>query len=499
MQFRQRRSGWSWSALGTQCRRGRKRDDRGCQVASEHLGATGTSSTVLATGRPRWRAAVWSIVQCVVLLTGFAMGLAPFRAAAAQQEVSLKQRVAELVRRLDAPRAAVRDEAEEALLKLGPDALPWLPSLGDPALSAEQRLRLERVVRRLREAVARRKLAGTHLSLHGTYRLGTLLELLEEQSGNRIIDRRRELGQPVEDPQITVDWEHTSFWAALLEVCRKGKLTVEFFDSEQAVAVLSGPMPRAPRVIEGGLLVMAESLTLRTDYVAARSVGHLQLLVAWEPAIRVVRLRLDLSQTRIVDDQGGSLLARVPDERLDAIQATPASGQIAVPLTVPLLPPAVGAREIAELDATLHVLVSGAVRPIRVGPLAPSLRGERRTADMKLRVLQVREELGVWRIQVKVDYLGADQEQEAVTESYEDWFLQTAVYLVHRASGKRFELNGGYNLLATGQRSYAVEYLFVDAPGKMSDYDLVIEVPAEPTWTPVKLRFEGLPLPVRGN
>src|SRR5271157_344551 len=66
-------------------------------------------------------------------------------------DAALRDRVLQLIERLDDPKPAARDEAEARLLKLGAKALPLLP---DPAgiTSKERKERLEKIRATLRQA-----------------------------------------------------------------------------------------------------------------------------------------------------------------------------------------------------------------------------------------------------------------------------------------------------------------------------------------------------------
>ena len=59
-------------------------------------------------------------------------------------DAALRDRVLQLVERLDASKMEARQAAEEALVKLGPRILPLLPEITN-ATGAERKQRLERI------------------------------------------------------------------------------------------------------------------------------------------------------------------------------------------------------------------------------------------------------------------------------------------------------------------------------------------------------------------
>ena len=61
--------------------------------------------------------------------------------------------------------------------------------------------------------------------------------------------------------------------------------------------------------------------------------------------------------------------------------------------------------------------------------------------------------------------------------------------------GSRFEQNGGFNSTGGGGGKLGFEYLFVDAPGKPADYQLVYETPSKVITIPLEFEFKDIPLP----
>ena len=138
----------------------------------------------------------------------------PQPAADVSAEVSaadLPATVGRLVEQLDASQLARRDKAEERLIGLGPAALPLLPPETEN-LSAEVRLRLQRVRRALQHTAARASLEPTLVTLKADAQpLSEVLAALSRQSGNAIVDYRRQFNQPISDPPVTVDFHKKLF------------------------------------------------------------------------------------------------------------------------------------------------------------------------------------------------------------------------------------------------------------------------------------------------
>src|SRR5438309_12078403 len=97
------------------------------------------------------------------LLIALAVGAIAYGQAS---DAALKDRVAQLVEKLDAPKAEARDAAQAALIKLGPRILPLLPEPTKKA-SAEVKDRLAKVREALNETQNATSLTPTKVTIKG--------------------------------------------------------------------------------------------------------------------------------------------------------------------------------------------------------------------------------------------------------------------------------------------------------------------------------------------
>ena len=79
-------------------------------------------------------------------------------------------------------------------------------------------------------------------------------------------------------------------------------------------------------------------------------------------------------------------------------------------------------------------------------------------------------------------------------ESYRQGLFNNRIWL-QKADGSRFEHNGGFSNTGADGGKLGFEYLFVDAPGKPSDYGLVYETPSRVLTIPLEFEFKKVPLP----
>ena len=81
-------------------------------------------------------------------------------------DAALRDRVQQLVERLDAPKMEAQKAAEDALVKLGPRVLPFLPEV-TKSTSAGRKERLDRIRTTLREAQEESNLGASKVTIAG--------------------------------------------------------------------------------------------------------------------------------------------------------------------------------------------------------------------------------------------------------------------------------------------------------------------------------------------
>src|SRR5262249_41172431 len=119
----------------------------------------------------------------------------PWKASAQNttSDAALRDRVVQLLARLETDKPETRDAAMASLIKLGPKVLPLLP---DPSTipAGDRKDRLVRVREALRKAEADINPNASRVTLEGKgIRLSEALQQLQKQTGNPITDLREQL------------------------------------------------------------------------------------------------------------------------------------------------------------------------------------------------------------------------------------------------------------------------------------------------------------------
>src|SRR6516225_9541967 len=121
----------------------------------------------------------WMIQGLTILLVLLAR---PVPAQEQAVDAALRDRVLQLVERLDDPKPEARDDAQGRLIKLGSKILPLLPE-GASVSSKERRERLDKIRTQLREAEQETKTGPSTVNIQAKgIRLSDALQQIQKQT-----------------------------------------------------------------------------------------------------------------------------------------------------------------------------------------------------------------------------------------------------------------------------------------------------------------------------
>ena len=404
--------------------------------------------------------------------------------------------MAQLVERLDAPKLETRDAAEKALIGLGARALPLLPEV-TKATPAERKERLERIVQALREAGEEANLGASKVTIKGKgIRLSEAVRQLQAQTGNAITDLREQLGTDVTNPAFDLEIVDMPFFEALDLVAQKADLALNFFTGDKSIGLQAAPArppgsPAAPDkipyvVYTGPFRVMFKQIFVSRDLQTDMGSANAQFEVAWEPRIRPMLMALKAEELEIVDDQGNKVEPAVMQESTDIVlrQENPVAE-----LNMNMIAPDRKSLKLAKIKIKADVTVPASFRIFRFPNLA-SKNVEQKQGDIVVKLEDTEVDEQVWKVHVVVAYPGGGP----AFESYRQGLFNNSLWL-QKADGSRFAWDGGYSNTASDQGKLGFEYLFVEAPGKPSDYQFVYETPSKVLTIPLEFEYKDVPLP----
>ncbi len=424
-----------------------------------------------------------------VVACGFLIAT-PDLAARGQSEstdAALHDRVLQLVDRLDAPKPEAREAAMASLIKLGPKILPMLP---DPATlpAGNRKDRIEQLRAALRKAEDDINPNASRVTLEGKgIRLTEALRQLQKQTGNVISDLRERLGAELTNPALDLEIRDKPFLEALDQIARQAELMTEFYTADGSVGITTGGSPtKTPIQYSGPFRIALKQIGEVRDFAAGTTTANVQLEVAWEPRLRPMLLKLKADELKITDDHGKEVKAQVEMES-DEVVVRPENPVAEINLN--LQAPERTAAKLKTLRVKAEITIPAGIKVFRF----PSLVQENVTikqgdVSATLQGMEIDEQ--VWKVNVELAYPG----EGPAFESYRQGLFNNRIWL-QRADGSRFEQNGGFNNTSADGGKLGFEYLFVDAPGKPSDYQLVYETPSKVVTIPLEFVFKDVPLP----
>jgi hypothetical protein len=402
-------------------------------------------------------------------------------------DAALRDRVLQLVERLDAPKVEAQKAAEDALVKLGPRILPLLPAV-TKTTSPGRKERLERIRAALQEAEEESNVGAAKVTIQGKgIRLTEAIQKLQAQSGNAITDLREQMGAAVTNPALDLDIAGKPFFEALDEIARKAEVTPYFATGDGSVGLMAGAPPAAPLVqYSGPFRIALRQIVAVRDFQAGMGSANVQFEVAWEPRLRPMLLALAADELAITDDRGQEVEPQVMNESSEVVLRPE---NPAAEVNVNLAAPDRAAKMLARLKVKAEVTVPAGIRTFRFPNLA-ARDVTQKQGDIRIRLESTDVDEQVWKVNLVLEY----PDEGGAFESYRQGLFNNRLWL-QKADGSRFEHNGGFSNTASDQGKLGFEYLFVDAPGKPADYQLVYETPSKVLTIPLEFEFKDVPLP----
>ena len=434
---------------------------------------------------------------CLGFLSVFLITSTPAAYPQTAADAALKDRVLQLVDRLGADKVEARDTATAALIKLGSKILPLLP---DPATvtSAERRERLGRIRAALTAKQDELNTAASKVTIKSKgIRLSEALQQLQKQTGNAITDLREQLGAEVTNPALDLDLQDKPFFEALDQIARLAEVSMSFSTGDGSIGIMAGasaasapgtPVSKAKPLVlySGPFRIELQQLSLSRDFQTGTAVANVRLEAAWEPRLRPMLLKLEAGEMKILDDRQKEVKPQVAAES-DEVVIRPENPSAEINLN--LEAPERDAKKIASLRVKAEVTIPAGIKTFKF----PSLAQKDVTVkqgDVSLTLEETDIDEQVWKVNVTLVYPG----EGPAFESYRQGLFNNRLWL-QRADGSRVEHNGGFNNTGSDGGKLGFEYLFVDAPGKPADYQLIYETPSKVITIPLEFEFKDVTLP----
>ena len=249
--------------------------------------------------------------------------------------------------------------------------------------------------------------------------------------------------------------------------------------------------PAAPRrkpliQYSGPFRIELKQLSLSRDFQTGTAAANVRLEAAWEPRLRPMLLKLEAEEMKILDDRKKEVKPQVADGVRRS--RDPAREPVRRDQPQPRSPRA-RRQEARSLHVKAEVTIPAGIKTFKFPSLAQKdVTVKQGDVSLTLEDTEVDEQ--VWKVNVTLVYPG----EGPAFESYRQGLFNNRLWL-QRADGSRFEHNGGFSNTGSDGGKLGFEYLFVDAPGKPADYQLIYETPSKVITIPLEFEFKDVPLP----
>lgn len=400
------------------------------------------------------------------LLLVLIAGSSPQESAADERAANAAQ-VQAIVRQLDDDLWTRRQQAEEALLQLGPDALPLLPR-ETPVMSAEMRQRLQRVRSQLEAAWASQAMVASRVSLQGEMDLAAALEQLQHATGNTLTGYELFANRPV-----SLDARQRPFWEVLDQVLDQAQLTLyPYAGHGECLRIMTreqGQSRRSERAHYQGIFRLEPTYIAAVQDLLAPAVSGLRLRVAfaWEPRTRPVSISVPLANLQARDDLGNAIGV---EQTAGQLSAAIESDIPLVELEIPLALPSRDAKSLTQVQGTFEVVVPGRSETFEFVDL-------NRQEGQRQRYAGVAIALSPWRTngdQEEVTLSLEFDDAAGALESHRGWIYRNDAYLAD-PQGQRIDYA---QRRLTGQDENGIRLTYLFAPDQpLSQLKFVYRTP----------------------
>jgi hypothetical protein len=448
--------------------------------------------------------AVFCCFSMVMLATGGTLGAA--------EPGPADQQIDRLLRQLDAPRRDLREQAEEALVRLaarsdraaGEAFLKRLP-VPDERMPQEVQMRLGRI----RQAIARRlalaEFDATAVTLSAKeLALGEILSQIHQQTGNRLIDTRPPPRPDAEPRLIPVDIQHRDFWPTIDAILDTAAADLYSYSSSESLTVIerkSGRHPRREAIAKGHACYQGPFRIEATRLNARRGLRQagqdrleLELEIAWEPRLQPIHLSQPANLIRAVDANGTSIDCFNPQASFD-LELQP--GNHAARLAIPLQLPPRSAATIAQLSGQCTILLASRVMPFSFGDLTGAAQSVQRHGSVTVALDHVRRSGNMWEVEMRLR-LDPTESRTGALASHRGWAFQNRTYLIDPRQARADPLTviepSSFETRIHNDEEVGLSYFF-KLPDSLSNYQWVYHTPTSIDQIEVDYVLKNLPLP----
>jgi len=413
-------------------------------------------------------------------------------------EENLASQVAELIPDLAADDAATRNDARQKLLALGGATADQGEQLLDelPTPTEQMPAAVRESLTSIRKTIADRlaKLAASESRVTLNFVQAPLEDILadiEKQTGNRLVDLRKQFGQQADGRLLTIEIEDAPFWEAIDLLLDEAGLGVYAYSGEAALGIVGrqpGAAPRSAAAAYAGPLRIEAVRIVATRNLRQASGKSLNVLleIAWEPRLTPIAMSQPLADVTAKTESDTPLSMAQPEQSIDIETST---GAQTAELTLPMVLPSRDTTLIQTLAGKLHAIVPGRTAEFRFDQLTDIKEPIKQTeGGATVTLNSVRKNNEIWELHMR---LKLDKAGDAFA-SHRGWVFNNLTWLEDK-DGKQIE-HAGFETTMQQGGEIGLAYLF-DLPDGPKGLTWVYRSPTAILRFPVEYELNHIPLP----
>lgn len=432
-----------------------------------------------------------AVLTTLVLLSGLALGQAADKPAS---DEALAAKVKALVGKqgLGHDELAKREAAEKALVEIGPDVLPLLPTV-TPRTPAEDKIRLQRVRSALLNAAVAAATKPSMVTLNGEMPASEAIAKISEQTGNKLVDYRERFNQEGANPKIKVALDKVPFWQALDTVLDAANLTIYNFDEEKGALAFTSrgdnAALRVGRASYSGLFRLEPAKIEATRDLKNSQMHGLKLTVdaVWEPRVRPIVLEVPLADASAKDESGSEIGI---DRSEGTLEVPVESSGAAVEIEIPLQAPARSVKSLAALKGKLTAVVLGKIESFEFDNIDKAKSAELERGGVTVIVESCRKNGDIYQVNMRVRF---DRAGNAL-DSHRGWIYDNECYMLD-AKGRRINDAGQADATLLAANEVGIAQNFNLEGGTPANCKFVYKTPAAIIRIPVEFEIKAIDLP----
>lgn len=390
-----------------------------------------------------------------------------------------------VLRDLEADRLQTRDDAERRLIEMGPQVLPFLPTV-TPRTSGELKVRLQRIRQALQQSKSENFFDASTVTLTGTLTIAEAIDAIERQTGNVIeLQDAANTGTT----EIALEVKDEPFWNVLRKIMEAGKLRINAYGTTEGHLVL-GPGGNSgnevPTFTSGPFLLSLLSVQSTLPFQSGLSGQvNVSFQLTWEPRVKPVFMQVPMNGVQATWGEEQTLSASNPQ----AAPEIPLNlGSSSAQVDLQLERPPRSATKLDKLVGELVIAVPSDRHQYVFKNFSDGARQSEKFADVTVTLEGARRNGPVYEMRVLVEFGDA----QGALDSFRGWVLSNEAYLLD--ANKRRQENVGLQTYAVTPNAVGIAYLF-QINGDPKDYQLIYESPGAISKQTIRYELSDIELP----